>query len=124
MKRKVISCYCSVSIFIFAATNLKNQFKTTMTLFTFRRCNLSLIISLAVFLKCAKNLTVIHHGIHSFSLHPFTNTTYAKNMDMFSSRLTSNSVKMQQMCYHSFLSKLLEGANVIETILFFVSVRV
>ena len=30
---KAISCYCSASVFIFTATNPKNQFKTTMTLF-------------------------------------------------------------------------------------------
>ena len=54
--------------------------------------------------NCAKNLTTIHHGIQFFlRLHPFTNTNCAKNMDIFSSRLTSNSVKMQQMCYRSFI---------------------
>ena len=80
-------------------------------------CNLSFII---LWFRCEKKLckksdcNSSRDIIFFFVLHPFTNTTCAKNMDMFSSRLTSNSVKMQQMCYRSFIESFWRD-NVIET---------
>ena len=83
-----------------------SEYKITMAILIYTRWNLSFII---LWVSCGKKLGKKSDCNSSwdilFHFTSFYKYQLCKNTKTFSSRLTSNSVKMQQMCYHPFLSK-------------------